>query len=337
MYRPTLVCSILLVTLSAEGSSADPPFVPQTRVAIDGTQWMINGSVTHRGAAAEGLLLNIRMVNATFEDRLKPEFDPAANTSAFLKALPDYLDHGVQAITLCLQGGMPGYEGAVNSAFDPDGSLRPEYMDRVARVIEGCDRQGCVVILGCFYQRQDQRLADEAAVRTGVVNVATWIKDRGYTNVVLEIANEYPHRGFDHELLRSSAGEAELIGLARRTNPNLLVSASGYGDGAVGREVSEAADFLLIHFNGTPVAKIPERIAALRSFGKPIVCNEDDKLGETAAAALEASIRNAASWGFMHERANQRFPFRFAGSDDDPIVYKALQRLSSPDSKTSSR
>jgi hypothetical protein len=46
---------------------------------------------------------------------------------------------------------MPGYEGAVNSAFNPDGSLRPHYLQRVRRVIEACDRQGIVVILGCYY------------------------------------------------------------------------------------------------------------------------------------------------------------------------------------------
>ena len=33
------------------------------------------------------------------------------------------------------------------------------------RVIEACDKYGVGVILGCFYQRQDQILADEAAVR----------------------------------------------------------------------------------------------------------------------------------------------------------------------------
>ena len=45
-------------------------------------------------------------------------------------------------------------------------------------------------------------------------------------------------------------------------------------------EVARASDFLLIHFNGTPVEDIPARIAALKKYGKPIVCNEDDKIGD---------------------------------------------------------
>src|SRR5438552_2637983 len=86
----------------------------------------------HRGTTAEGLLLNVRMVNAVFEDRKRPTFDADRNTDAFIKRLPDYVAAGVRAITLNLQGGMPGYEGAVNSAFWPDGSLRPGYLRRVA-------------------------------------------------------------------------------------------------------------------------------------------------------------------------------------------------------------
>ena len=86
--------------------------------------------MTYAGTKGEGMLLNVRMVNATFEDRNRPEFDADANTQEFLAALPDYVGHGVRAFTLNLQGGTPGYEGAVNSAFNPDGSLRDPYMRR---------------------------------------------------------------------------------------------------------------------------------------------------------------------------------------------------------------
>src|SRR6185312_2716900 len=231
------------------------------------------------GTRAEGLLMNVRMVNSVFEDRRKPDFNPEANTARFLAKLPDYAAHGVGAFTLCLQGGMPGYEGAINSGFAPDGSLRPAYLSRVQRAIEACDRQGLVVILGCYYQRQDQVLANEAAVRAGVVHVAQWIRRSGFRNVVLEIANEFDHDGFDHPLLRSEDGEVELIRLAKETAPGLLVSTSGLGHGRFPEKVAKAADFLLIHFNGTPLDDTPRRIAALKPYGKPIVCNEDQKVG----------------------------------------------------------
>src|SRR5262249_36114473 len=110
--------------------------------------------------------------------------------------------------------------------------------------------------------------------------VARWARGCGFTNVVLEIANEFGHGGFDHRLLKTPAGQAELIGLAKKTHPGLLVSTSGLGDGTVPGEVARAADFLLIHLNGTKIEDIPARVKALKEYGKPVVCNEDAKVGE---------------------------------------------------------
>ena len=136
-----------------------------TRIAIVQGRWHFNGQVTYPGTPAEGLLMNVRMVNAVFEDRNKPDFNADANTDQFIARIPEYAACGVRAFTLCLQGGMPGYEGAVNSAFDPDGGLRPAYLARADRVIRACDRHGLAVILGLYYQRQSKVLRDEAAVR----------------------------------------------------------------------------------------------------------------------------------------------------------------------------
>jgi CubicO group peptidase (beta-lactamase class C family) len=301
-----------------------------TRVSIQKDQWFLNDAVTYRGAKAEGRLMNVRMVNAVFEDAKKPDFDPDANTDRFIKVIPDYVDHGIRAFTLNLQGGMPGYEGAVNSAFEFDGTLRTEYLLRVRRVVEACDAKGVVIILGCFYQRQDQILKNDAAVRAGVVNVAQWIKGCGFTNVVLEIANESGHGGFDHSLLKTAEGQVELIALAKKVHFDLLVSTSGLGDGACPKQVSRVADFLLIHLNGTKIDDIPARIKALREHGKPIVCNEDAKTGNAGVQAAEECIANGASWGLMVEKVNQHYPFSFKGAADDEMVYAALGKLTTP-------
>jgi CubicO group peptidase (beta-lactamase class C family) len=315
------------------GMAEDAPFKPHARVSTRDTRWLINDETTHPGARAEGLLINVRMVNAIFVDQHRPDLDPDAITERFLAHVPQYRAHGVDAFTICLQGGMPGYEGSLNSAFDPDSSLRKAYLARAARVIEACDRQGLVVILGCFYQRQDQILANEAAVRTAVANVARWIQRRGYRNVVLEIANEFDHDGFDHPLIRTVAGEIELIRLAKKIAPDLLVSTSGLGHGRYPEALARVADVILIHFNGTDVEEIPARIAALRGFGKPIVCNEDPKSGATGARAAELCVQHGASWGLMAEAINQHAPFRFGGAADDPVVYAKLKELTTPRSR----
>ncbi len=328
-----LIAILVLLGAGESSRAAEDPFAARTHVAIRGEKWWINGELTNHGTRAEGLLMNVRMVNAVFEDRNRPDRKPDAITDRFLAHLPDYAASGVNAFTICLQGGMPGYEGALNSAFAPDGSLRPSYLARAGRVIEACDRAGLAVILGCYYQRQDQTLADEAALKAGVVNVAQWIQERGFRNVVLEIANEFDHSGFDHRLIRSVAGEVELIRLAKKTAPGLLVSTSGLGHGRYPDELADAADFLLIHFNGTRLDDIPRRIAALRRFKKPVVCNEDEKTGEAGARAAELSVAAGASWGFMAEKVNQHFPFTFAGPADDRIVYAKLKELTSPASR----
>lgn len=269
--------------------------------------------------------MNVRMVNATFEDRQRPTLDPNRKVDEFISKIEDYAAHGVNAFTLNLQGGMPGYEGAVNSAFEADGSLRADYLKRVERVIRACNERGVVVILGLYYQRQSKILRDEAAVRAGVVNAVRWVGERGFRNVLIEIANEYPHSGFRHEVIRSSKGQASLIHLAKSTAPELLVTASGYGDGEVSAEVAEACDFLTPHWNGTRVADIPARVADLKRYGKPIVCNEDDRTGKDAVAAMQASVDSGCAYGLMLKDHNQTFPFHFNGAADDPVYYAALQ------------
>ena len=59
---------------------------------------------------------------------------------------------------------------------------------------------------------------------------------------MLEIANEYGHCGFEHPILKTPEGQAELIRLARRTAPQMLVSTSG-GGGMLYDEVAQASVF----------------------------------------------------------------------------------------------
>ncbi len=319
---------MLLLTLSLS------VLAPTTTVAIDGTRWLVNGAPTHPGTPAEGLLLNVRMVNATYEDaRPESTFDADANVDRFLARLDDYQGAGVDAFTFNLQGGGPSRDTAhrravVNSAFNTDGSLKPAYLARVERVLRACDERGMVVILGLFYEAQSARLADEDAVRAGVVAAVTWLRETGLRNVVLEIANEYDHPGFVHPIIRRPSGMVELIELARATWPELLISASGLGHGRVAPEVVAAGDFVLPHFNGTDVAGIPARLAALTASGKPVVCNEDDKSGANAVAALRACVAAGAGYGLMLNDLNQYLPFEWHGPADDPEFYAALAEVS---------
>jgi hypothetical protein len=331
--------------LSASGNIEK--FEPETSIAILGSSFIINGELTYPGPnqQAHGLLMNARMVNAVFDDEnpeTRPEgFDPDSNTTAFIAAMDQYRSKGILAFTINLQGGMPGYENAHNSAFKPDGSLKPGYMNRVARVIEAADEQGMVIIVGYFYQRQDQVLQDEKAVRQATVNASSWLKDRGYSNVMVEIANEYRHPGFDHEILISEEGEVALMSLVRSVAPNIPVSTAGMGDARFHPDLAEAADYILLHGNTSDPEEYPERIKAVSVYGKPVIFNEDwcfsdDTRGVyDAVEKMKAAFKNGASWGVMNQKRNQTWPFEFtigspgedANAEEDFRLYQAMAEM----------
>lgn len=314
--------------------------ISKTSISIGENNWYLNGKVINKGTPAEGLLMNVRMVNSVFEDsgEAMPEefrgFDKNQNTENFISKIPEYINQGVNGFTISLQGGMPGYEGAVNTAFQPNGEIRAEYLERIERVIHEIDTNGGMVILTCFYQRQhthDFALEGKKAIENAVENVAIWIKNKQFTNVVLEISNEYNHGGFlnwkDGDWLYSAEGQVELINLAKKTYPDLLVSTSGLGNGRMDELICKAADFILIHFNGTSHEDIPSRIADLKKYRKPVVCNEDDKKGADGAKALELSVANGCGWGYMNNDQNQYMPFLFEGVQDDPPVYSSFKKV----------
>jgi hypothetical protein len=299
-----------------------------TTVTIVGEDFCINGTPTYagrvwRGHRIEGLLLNSRMVQATFDDRntntiarwAYPDtgrWDADRNTREFIAAMPDWRRHGLLAVTVNLQGGSPeGYSSAQpweNSTFNPDGSLRTNDFARLGKILDRADELGMAVILGCFYFGQDQRLADEAAVVRVTDNTTRWLLEHGWRNVLLEIDNEC-NMSYHHDILKP-ARVSELISRAQRQQLDgrrLLVSTS-YGGGAVpGTNVVAVADFLLLHGNGmsrpAAVAELARKTRALCAKPKPILFNEDDHYDfDQPTNNFTAAVSEHASWGFFDYR-----------------------------------
>jgi hypothetical protein len=126
--------------------------------------------------------------------------------------------------------------------------------------------------------------------------------------------------------MRSREGMVEMIAVARSVAPHLLISTST----TAAREIVEVSDYVLLHLNDTSLEGIPEMLEAGLVYGKPVVVNEDDKLGYEGAEAARLSVEHGAGWGFMNSPANQRVPFEFEGAVDDPIVYDMMRRLTTP-------
>ncbi len=303
-----------------------------TQVSIRGDQFFINGKVTYPGRwykdlRIEGLLLNVRAVQAIFDD-LNPrtrgrwaypdtaKWDPERNTREFKAALPDWRSHGVLAFTVNLQGGSPeGYSKEQpweNTAIEPDGSLRPAYMDRLSTVLARADELGMVVIVGYFYFGQDQRVTDEAAVRRGVTNATNWLLDSGRRNVLVEIDNECSVKAYDHDILKPGRVH-ELIEQAKglsRNGRRLLVGTSYGGGTPADTNVVKASDFLLLHGNGPDdPERIRKMIRTSRSVptwrAMPVLINEDDHFRfSDRNNHMMTALSEYVSWGYFDPGKN---------------------------------
>jgi len=269
----------------------------------------------------EGLLMNSRMVQGIFDD-LNPEtrarwaypdtgrWDPERNTREFLSAMPLWRKHGVLGFTINLQGGSPqGYSREQpweNNAFTPEGSHRKPYLDRLARILDRAEALEMVPIVGYFYFGQDQRLRDEAAVKRAAENTTGWLLDRGYRNLLVEIANE-TNVGYDHPILRPERIHelVELVKGTRRGGFRFLTGVSMGGGSIPPSNIVKASDFLLLHGNGVKEpARIAEMVRKARAVEgyttKPVLFNEDDHFDfDKPENNLLAAVRSYASWGYF--------------------------------------
>jgi hypothetical protein len=324
---------IRLPTLLLLAAALAPAAGARTTVTIEGEKFLLNGRPTYAGrswdgVSIEGRLMNARLVQGIFDD-LNPatrdrwaypdtgRWDADRNTREFLAAMPLWHRHGLLAFTLNLQGGSPeGYSRAQpwhNSAFTADGSLRPDYLARTARILDRADELGMVVILGLFYFGQDERLTDEAAVVRAVDATVDWLIRRGDRHVLIEVNNETNIR-YDHPVLQP-ARVHELIRRVRtrsRDAGNPLLAGTSYGGGRVPDDaVIRESDFVLLHGNGVrDPARINAMVAETRAKPAwrpmPIVFNEDDHFDfDQPRNNFTAAVRAGASWGY--------FDYRFKG------------------------
>ena len=331
----------------------------KTTVTADGRTFRINGQRTNAGIVwdgipVEGLLLNARMVQGVFDDR-NPEtakkwaypdtgvWDPDRNVREFLSAMPEWHAYGLQAFTLNLQGGSPeGYTcdpEIHNTAFLPDGSLDPEYMDRLERILDRADTLGMVVILGYFYFGQAGRLQGEEAVVRAITNATNWLLERAYGNVIVEVNNECDidtvlkpgsRIGYPQAMLRRE-GVHGAIRLVKDLCPDgrtLLAGTSFIGGSLPTPEAVAASDVILLHGNKVETnEEISAMVAAVERMdtyrGQPIVFNEDDHYDfDRADNHLKRALAAGASWGYYDNGENdyrdgfQAVPVRWGISTD---------------------
>jgi hypothetical protein len=332
LWQFVLCLAIALSTVVAHAAPDQKQralFSGRTSVSIVGDEFYLNGQPTYKGRTwngrkIQGLLFNCRMVQGIFDDR-NPEtiklwaypdthkWDAERNTREFIAAMPEWRRHGLLAFTINLQGGSPqGYSTDQpwhNSAIEADGSLRPDFMARLERIVDKADQLGMVVILGYFYFGQDQRLKDEAAVIRATDHATQWIFDHGYRNVLAEINNECNVR-YDHPILRPDRVHELIQRVREKTHDRRrLYAGTSYGGGTIPKEnVARVSDFILLHGNGvSEPEKIAEMVRKTRQvpgyFPKPVLFNEDDHFNfNQPSNNFTAAVGEYASWGCFDYR-----------------------------------
>jgi Bacterial Ig-like domain (group 3) len=226
--------------------------------------------------------------------------------------LPTYAQHGIRMITVGLQGGCPstnppcpgGDHDWIVSAFTADGSLKAAWMNRLDQVITAADHNGIVVMVQFFYHGQNQRVTNQPAA---VNNITDWLDSRGYTNVLVETANECD-AGYSPYLDGGNcANEVNVIKQVQdRSGGKLKASVSWKGGEQPSDEVIKQEDFILLHGNGINGSQLQALITSTRNSSaykanpKPIVVNEDS----TSIANLDASVAAGVSWGYLDTGTN---------------------------------
>ncbi len=299
--------------------------MPHTHVNFQGDSITINGQpvysdVPYSNPLVHGMLMNARFIQGVFDDKADPSrfarfghdvYEPEANTDRLIAALPQWYRFGLRAFTVGLQGGGPcltmdDWTSIDNNPFGPEGTaLDPAYEGRLDRLIAAADRLGMVVIVSLLYQGQVHHFAHDDAIRQAVVTACRMLRANGYTNVIVEVANEHTVGQFAHHpVISSPQGAASLIELAQE-HSQMPVGCSG-GGGEANRTVQEPADVILIHGNGCTRQQLFATVKTARTWqmNKPLVCNEDSP----CIGQLEVAFASRLSWGYYNNMTKQEPP-----------------------------
>ncbi len=278
----------------------------------------------------------VRTVNALWDEE---------TTRRFLDALPEYKRHGVNTVGINLQGGHPGFERDPrtgkwysNSAFNSDGSLKPEYMERLRRILERTRELDMVVNVGYFYQRQCRKAAltegldrdhwdSVEAIYRAVREATAWL--RPYRHVFLDIANEFGHSGYQYPEVFPDRGAVSqevlvakakvLVDLVHEVDPERLCGISPISDKGIlnipGMNVAFTHGHPQQHLSGN----MPQVNNEQLNRGSNGVYEEATKATIMAEALQE---RDNGNYWFWHSEWIQYVPCDFgvggSGTSADP-------------------
>jgi hypothetical protein len=285
-----------------------------------GRGWCVNGEITNKGSAAEGLMINSRMIQGVFDDAnastvsmwAYPDtgrWDPNRNTAEFIANFSDYKACGLNAMTVGFQGGGPiakdfiHEQPWISTAWGFNGEIDSDWRDRMVKVATAADEAGLVLIMQGWYQGQSRRVntSDEAVIQT-INEMIAVITDNQLTNVLMEIANE-DNLHFNQPLLTVQEMARNFAYVQKQTSNSILVSSSYTSRYTPPPDVIAGADFALYHCNGLTPANTTVMVEsimsqpAFKAKPKPVFFNECS----VDIDVMNAAITAGAGWGYYDQ------------------------------------
>jgi hypothetical protein len=153
-------------------------------------------------------------------------------TERHIHCLDEFIAHGVNCIGAYIQGSNGGWPdiNAGRNGYTPEGALRPEFAERLERLVRAADRRGMVVMVGLISPRKDQELKDEAAVQRAIEETAKFLTARKLRNVFVDLVHEYNNprilNRLDHDLFHEPDGarkKAKLSAWFKKYAPGIPV------------------------------------------------------------------------------------------------------------------
>lgn len=313
----------------------------KTKVSIHGKAFWINGKPTYSEipqacSSSLGLLWNQRFVQGVFDDCTDRaryhqasmySFDPEQNTDSLIEALPQWYAYGLRAFTVGFQGGWPvglfergeDMDSISNNPFGEDGaSLDEAYAARMDRLIRAADEIGMVVIVNVFYWAQTKRLKTGRTIETALKTACTFLRHQGYTNVMLDVANEYclPLLAH-HPMLNTQEGMSHMLRLAKEWS-SMPCSAST-ADRTVHPQVIQESDYILIHGNALTKGELFQYVKEVQVIAgdKPVLCNEDSP----CITRIDPSLELGVSWGYYNNYTKQIPPCQWGVTQGEDMFF----------------
>jgi len=175
-------------------------------------------------------LLGVRVPSALYSD------DTA---NRLIAALPEWKSYGVTGVCVFAQGGDMNDADKNESypaAYGADGSLDPvsPLWMRMDSLFKKCDELGMVVNLGLFCSSRDESLSGDSAVTKAVSDTMQWLKDKGYRNVLIDLADEQGRSAYDAPILKKRSRAGDLLSAAATSAwPGALIGCSSIGREAI--------------------------------------------------------------------------------------------------------